>query len=213
MLNVCLFFFFSVIGINKGTKDVFRLRNNQLLRVYHINGCLGTATETNFKDSKVIARSTYTHIGPERMSSLLSSMQASHQKKMFDMLGIDIQSQSAYDIAVRGLIRPTDNRIPVLYGIRCIEFNRPNFTIELHTINENEQYMFELIHEIGLQLHTVAHCTSLRCIRYGQFNVNDSLLRGNWTLQSVLSNMQLCRNLLEKYPNMYEQKNVQLSSE
>lgn len=189
------------------------MRNNQLLRVYQIKGCLGTATETNFKDSRIIARSTFTHIVPERMSSLLSSMQASHQKKMFDMAGIDVQSQTAYEMAVRGLIRPKDNAIPIIYGIRCIEFNRPDFTIELHAINENEPYMCELIHEIGLQLHSVAHCTGLRCIRFGQFSVDDSLLRRDWTLQSVITNMQLCRNLLKKYPNMYVQKNVELSSE
>lgn len=200
-----------MIGLNEGTKDVFHIRQNQLLRSYHVSGTFGTATENNFRDTKVVARSTYNHVWPDRIASLLASMQASHQKKMFELAGVDIQSQSAYDMAVRGLIRPATNEIPVIYGVRCIEFRRPNFLIELHAINESEEYILQLIQEIGVQLHSVAHCTGIRCVRYGQFNVDDSLLRKHWTLQGVLTNMTECRKLLRKYPNMRMQKKVNVS--
>jgi len=43
--------------------------------------------------------------------------------------GVDIQSQTAYELAVKGLIKPANSKIPLLYGIKCIHFQPPDFTI------------------------------------------------------------------------------------
>lgn len=139
-------------------------------------------------------------------------MQASHRKKMFEMSGVDVQSQTAYDLAVQGLIRPANNKLPTIYGIRCVNFKKPEFTLEIHSINETEEYMCQLVQEIGLQLHTVAHCTGVRCIRYGHFSVDDSLLRNNWTLQGAITNLENNQKLLKRYPSMLRQKDVYLTS-
>lgn len=191
-----------MIGLNDGAKLINKIRDNQLMRVYHIKGRLGSATETHFKDSLITARATYGHVWPERLTALLSSMQASHQKKMFDLCGVDIQSQTAYELATRGLIRPAENNLPLIYGMQCIHFKRPEFVIELHALNEDEAYLCELVHEIGIQLRSVAHCTEIRCVRYGQFYAESSLVRNQWNLQNILENILESRKLFEKYPKM-----------
>lgn len=201
-----------LLGINKGTKEAYKLSTNKLLRAYHVTGQFGTCTEDNFKYSRVISRATYKHVWPDRMSALLSSMEASHQKKMYELCGVNLQSQAAYDIAVQGLIRPANNVLPVVYGIRCVSFQRPMFTIEVHAINEDETYLCQLVQEIGIQLHTAAHCSGIRCIRQGHFKVDDSLLRNNWSLQGVLTNIECNRRLLDKYPTMLKQTDGLLSS-
>lgn len=183
-----------------------------MLRVYHVTGLLGDSTENNFKNTKIIARASCTHVWPEKMAALVASMQASHRKKMFELSGVDVQSQTAYELAVQGLIRPANNKIPVVYGIRCVNFKRPEFTLEIHSINEDETYLCQLVQEVGLQLHTVAHCTGIRCIRHGHFTVDDSLLRNNWTLQGAISNMEFNRKLIEKYPTMLRQNEIHLNS-
>lgn len=43
--------------------------------------------------------------------------------------GVHIQSQAAYELAVQGLIRPANKNIPMIYTIRCIDFNSPDFTL------------------------------------------------------------------------------------
>jgi hypothetical protein len=43
--------------------------------------------------------------------------------------GVDIQSQTAYELALQGLIKPANSKIPLLYGIKCIHFQPPDFTI------------------------------------------------------------------------------------
>lgn len=45
------------------------------------------------------------------------------------LCGVDIQSQTAYELAAKGPIRPANPKIPVIYGIKCVEFNLPDFTI------------------------------------------------------------------------------------
>lgn len=45
------------------------------------------------------------------------------------LAGLDIKSQDAYELAVQGMLRPGDPHVPMIYGIKCIEFNPPNFTI------------------------------------------------------------------------------------
>ncbi len=97
----------------------------------------------------IIARANVTHVWPDKMTSVLSSMQASHQKKMFEMCGVHMQSNAAFEIAKGGLIRPTDNMLPVVYGMKCVHFERPNFTIEVHAINEHVKYFGKLIQVSG----------------------------------------------------------------
>lgn len=172
------------------------------MRTFHVTGKFGLSTENNFTDSHVINKATYDHIYPDRLAVFLAAMQASHQKKMFEMLGVDMQSQTAYELACRGLIRPAKRDVPVVYGIRCIKFQRPFFTLEIRAIQETEEYLCSLIQEVGVNMRSVAHCTALRCVQHGHFSVNDSLLRGNWNLQDVLNNMKKCSQILEAHPEM-----------
>lgn len=129
-------------------------------------------------------------------------MQASHQRKMFEMSGVDIQSQAAYELACKGPIRPVSRENPLIYGMECIEFKRPDFTLEIQAMNANEEYLCSMVAEIGLQMRSVAHCTKLRCTRYGFFTFEDSLLRSHWRVQDLLQNMVLCQRIVNQNPSM-----------
>jgi mitochondrial mRNA pseudouridine synthase TRUB2 len=119
----------TVIGINRGKKTAFKLRDNRPIRVYHVTGRFGSSTETHFNDSAVTVRATFDHVHHVKIASLLASMQASHQKKMFELSGVSVQSQTAYELAVQGPLRPTVTNVPLLYSLKCIDFRRPYFTI------------------------------------------------------------------------------------
>lgn len=201
-----------MVGINDGTKTAYKIGKSKLLRVFHVSGRLGVSTEDNFANSRVIARSTFAHIFPDKIAALVSSIQASHQKKMFELCGVDPHSQAAYELAAGGLIRPVNNQLPVVYGIKCIHFKRPDFTLEVHAINEDETYLGQLVQEVGLQLHSVAHCTAIRCVRHGHFDVANSVLRGCWTLQGIYDSMRLSGQLLGEHPSMLRQMDVQLNA-
>lgn len=194
------------MGIDRdGISKAFKIRNNMSVRVFHATGKLGSSTENNFSDSRVIERASYDHVYVEKLTALVSSIQGSHQRKAFEMCGVDMQSQAAYDLAVQGLIRPAKNDIPVIYSVRCLDFRKPYFTLEIFSINEKEDYLARLVHEIGLSLRTHAHCVKLRCVRHGIFTVDDALIRERWNLQEIVSNMSLCNKKLTSQPDMLKQ--------
>lgn len=73
---------------------------------------------------------------------------------------------------------------------------------EVNVINEYEDYLLSLVHEIGLKLRCSATCTALRCIRYSSFNINQALLMKHWNLQYVLNNIKECNSSYSKMDHL-----------
>ena len=67
---------------------------------------------------------------------------------------------------------------------------------EIHSINENDLYFKEVIHDIGLKLKSTAVCTHIHRQRYGPFTLKHALLMQQWSLENILKNLNLCRRLL-----------------
>lgn len=178
------------------------MRHSGNLQTYEVSGRLGFSTQNNFKDSILTAKATFDHVHPGKISAVLAAMQASHQRQMFEMMGIDIQSQAAYDLALKGVIKPVDNRNPIIYSLKLISFKGPRFTIEVNAINATEQYLCDLCPLIASEVHSVGHCTALRHTKLGHFGVHDALLRNDWRLQQVFSNLASCREKYYLHPEM-----------
>jgi mitochondrial mRNA pseudouridine synthase TRUB2 len=126
-----------VFGINRGNKLAKQFRVNHPIKVFHVTGKFGKSTESHFNDSPITSRATFDHIQKHKINAFLTSLQASHQKKMYELCGVDLQSQAAYDLAVEGPIRPAVTNVPLIYSIKCIEFKRPYFTIGKNFFKNN----------------------------------------------------------------------------
>nr|CAG4639394.1 EOG090X0AGI [Daphnia magna] len=191
-----------VVGLNKGNRSLHNLNLSRPTSAYHIKSQFGLATDSHWDDGKVWEKTTFIHISRDKLDRMLASIQASNQKKMFEYCGVDPQSQTAYELASKGLLRPAVNGPPLIYGIKCVHFNPPDFTLEIHCVNENEQYMAALIHDLGLSLKTTAVCQQIRCIRYGCFTVDDALLRKHWSLEYLPDHMSHCHTKLRSLPDI-----------
>ncbi|KAJ8680739.1 hypothetical protein QAD02_016526 [Eretmocerus hayati] len=202
-----------VCGVNAGTKLVHNLKLSRLTKFYKIKGMLGQARSNDFSTGAIVEKSTWKHIKRHQIDHMCAAMQGSHQRRMFDVSGLDIQSQAAYDVAVKGPIRPANPMVPMVYSIKCVDFQPPEFTLEVVCINENDAYLKSLASEIGYKLKSTAHCTFLQCTQYGLFNVKDALLSKHWDLQSILDNIQICREILREHPYMLEQEHANLVQE
>ncbi|KAI4503047.1 hypothetical protein M0802_002091 [Mischocyttarus mexicanus] len=196
-----------VCGINDGNVLTNKIRDSKPTRCYRLKGILGRATANHFKTGKLVEKSTFNHVRRVHIDKICASMQSSHQKKMFELCGVDIQSQEAYELAVQGLVRPANPKIPVLYEIKCIDFQLPEFTLEIVCINEYEEYLKGLIHELGLEVRSTATCTEIQCIRYGLFDLKHALLSKKWNMYSILNNMTMCRKILQENDYLVEQTN------
>lgn len=199
-----------VLGVNKGTRTSSQLSENRPVRVYRVTGFLGKSTENHFGDSRVTSRHSFDHIYEEKINRLLSSMQSSHQKKMFDLCGVAMDSQAAFELAAQGPIRPAETNMPLIYSIKLIELRKPFFTLEIHCINETEDYLGLLVHEMAIDMKAAAHCTAIRCIRYGHFTLDDSVLRHDWNLQQLINSMSQCNQILEANPSSIKQDQARL---
>ncbi|XP_017771216.1 PREDICTED: probable tRNA pseudouridine synthase 2 [Nicrophorus vespilloides] len=200
-----------ILGLGRrGTSLAKNIRENYPTRAYRIKGVFGQSTDNNYKDGKVVERSTFWHVKLSRLERLLANMQASHQRKMFEMSGVDMQSQTAYDLAIKGPIRPANSKLPLIYGLKCVHFQPPNFTIEVQCVNEYEMYLKTLIHEIGTSLHSTAHCTGLQCIRHSHFTLDDAFLRRHWDLRHLMANMERCNKIISEHGSIVRQENATL---
>lgn len=181
-----------------------KLRHGAPIQTYRVTGKFGKATEDNFQGSHVTNRASYKHVTVGKLQALVASLQATYQRQMFDMSGLDMQSQAAYELACKGLIRPQKAKDMVIYGIRSTEFTGKTFTIEVQSMNAMESALANLVLDIALQLRTVARCTQIRCTRYGYFSYEDSLLRSHWNLQNVIQSMHECERIWKQHPNMID---------
>lgn len=72
------------MGLNKGTKMVRNLQNIYPMRTYHLYGQLGIMTKDMYIDGQVVERGRYDFVKRENVDKLMSTIQASNQKKMFE---------------------------------------------------------------------------------------------------------------------------------
>lgn len=167
------------------------------LSVYHVKGVLGMATQNYMPDGVLIEKTTYHHVNQAKMDRVLSGMEAGHQKNMFIASGVDLQSQEAYELAAQGMLRPRNRDAgPVIYCLKCIHFQPPDFTLEIHAINEDCHYLTELVNNLGLMLKTTAVCSQVRRIRYGHFSLPHALLQKHWLGEPIIQNIAMCTRML-----------------
>ncbi|XP_055955187.1 pseudouridylate synthase TRUB2, mitochondrial [Patella vulgata] len=187
----------QVLGIGGGRQFLGFISRAMYLRVYHVKGRFGWATDNFSPKGRIIERTTFHHITKPKLDRMCSIAQANHTKLMFKYAGVHEDSQEAYEYACKGLVRPANKDMsPMLYGVKCIDYKLPDFTLEIHAINETSTYFKTLIHDIGLKLKSTAVCTDIRRLRYGHFTLDHALLQKHWALENILDNMRMCHKEL-----------------
>lgn len=189
----------GVLVASLGDAEKIKLvKASNQVRVYELKGRFGFATANCMYDGKIIEKSTFKHVTEDKLHSVCARFQAVQQRSMFTTLGVHIQSQTAYEMASKGLMRPADRKTsPIIYSVKCLDFKRPDFTIEVQCVNEIEFFLSQAIMEIGKVLRTSAYCTSIRCTRFGRFTIDHALLEKHWTVKNIFENIELCKPLAE----------------
>lgn len=175
-----------VLAVGNGNKVLNDLYKTRVTREYTLEGEFGTATDDFSHTGRVVERSTYGHITQDRLDRVLAMLQGANQKALSMYSNIDMRSQEAYEMAVRGLLGPQGKSQPILTGLRCIHFQPPYFTLEVQCLNETQKYLRKVVHEIGLELHSTAACRGVRRIRDGSFTLQDALTHHHWTASDVM---------------------------
>ncbi|XP_042537017.1 mitochondrial mRNA pseudouridine synthase TRUB2 [Dipodomys spectabilis] len=174
-----------VLGVGHGRRLLMDMYDAHLTKDYTVRGLLGKATDDFCEDGRLVEKTTYDHVTREKLDRILAVIQGSHQKALVMYSNLDLQSQEAYEMAVRGMIRPMSKSPMLITGIRCLNFSPPEFLLEVQCMHETQQQLRKLVHEIGLELKTTAVCMQVRRTRDGFFTLDDALLRTQWNLESI----------------------------
>ncbi|KAM9082224.1 pseudouridylate synthase TRUB2, mitochondrial isoform 1-T1 [Megaptera novaeangliae] len=179
-----------VLGVGRGRSLLTDMYNAHLTKDYTVHGLLGKATDDFCEDGRLVEKTTYDHVTREKLERILALIQGSHQKALVMYSNVDLQTQEAYEMAVSGMMRPTNKSPMLITGIRCLQFAPPEFLLEVRCMHETQKQLRRLVHEIGLELKSTAVCTQVRRTRDGFFTLDDALLRTQWDLPSIQDAIQ-----------------------
>ena len=187
-----------VYGIgHRGCHLADELRKGNFLRTYEIRCKFGRATHNFFEEGSTKEKTSYKRLNGERFYKLIGKTVSSHRTMIYRSMGIDLHSQEAYELLAAGPTRPfSEQTAPLLFNLKCLHFKPPDFTLELLTVNEEEEFIGTLVHGLGLKMRSTACISSLRCTRYGYFNVDKALLEKNLTVEKVINNIGDCSDLI-----------------
>jgi len=120
-------------------------------------------------------------------------------------VGVHMDSDRAFELASKGLVRPQTESSPIVYSSKCLNFDPPHFELEISAINATEQFLWQFVQELGLRLHTIAVCTKVICTKIGPFDLDLALLPKHWDLECVVDNMNRTSKILKEI-NLYERQ-------
>ncbi|XP_049630197.1 pseudouridylate synthase TRUB2, mitochondrial isoform X1 [Suncus etruscus] len=174
-----------VLGVGHGCRLLTHLHDAHVTKDYTVRGLLGKATDDFSETGRLVEKTTYDHITREKLDRILAMVQGSHQKALVKYSNLDLQTQEAYEMAVKGLVRPMTESPMLITGIRCLHFAPPEFILEVQCMHETQKELRRLVHELGLELKSSAVCTQVRRTRDGCFTLAQALLRSHWDLHSI----------------------------
>ncbi|KAL7891489.1 hypothetical protein AOLI_G00009650 [Acnodon oligacanthus] len=203
-----------VLGLGNGNTALESLYRSHVTRAYTLEGEFGMATDDFTHSGRVIERTTYGHVTQDKLERVLAMIQGANQKALITYSRVNLRSQDAYDLAVKGMLRPQDKSPPILTGLRCLRFEPPRFTLEVQCVNETQWYLRKLLHEVGLELRTTAVCTKVRRTRDGPFKMEDALTHNHWTADDIIPAVTHLRRATRKVRknDFYKQAVSQLDS-
>ncbi|KAL7076541.1 hypothetical protein ACQ4LE_004337 [Meloidogyne hapla] len=185
-----------VFGLNDGCDRLDAIRSLAWINEYFIEAELGRGTNQNSIRGKVNARMEYDHVSQHRLNTLLSLLRLQYKKASFEFANINMESQQAFELARCGAPRPKILGSPLIFDLDLCYFNLPYFKLNIQITGENDQFLCDFIHEIGLNLSTVASTRKLRRTRQGFFGIEHALLDKHFHLESILKNILMCEKIL-----------------
>lgn len=186
-----------VMGIGEQGFDMAnQLRQSNFIKTYEIKCKFGRATNNFFWSGRTCEKTTYHRVNYERFRQLISRTVTGHRPMIYKAMGVDLQSQEAYELAASGLIRPVSQfAVPLLFDMQCTYFDPPDFTLVIQTANEAQYFIGTLVHGLGLKSKSTACIASLKCTRYGYFTLENALLPKQWMVENVINSITAHQHL------------------
>lgn len=189
-----------------------RIKTSKLINVYHVHGKFGYMTSNCFSDGKIMDKTKYDHIRAAKLDRVLSRIETAQVQRLFDTTNIQLNSREAYELAKAWPSRPPRMaNWPVIYRIRCIHLRLPDFKLEITVSNETDDFLAQLIHEVGILNRSSAYTDLIRRVKLGLFSIDNCLTNSDWNLQSFMDNINLHERSKNQIGEMFKQTKIATS--
>jgi len=195
-----------VIGLNDhGVRQAQILKRAKFLTTYHVKGEFGRATRTGWVDGKTAKCQGYKHLQKKSwlLEQMLVNISSSNQARAWNVAGVGLETEEAYEIACQGAVRPKELNETLVYNISLKQCKLPHFLMEVQCIegpnDQDQTYLVRLIEEIAIKCRTVAHVSQISCAALGPWTKDQTLLHKQLTLQNVLNNISDNRKIYREF--------------
>jgi len=134
---------------------------------------LGTETDTLDPTGHVVRTKPVPNLKPEDIEKKMLTFVGEIQQTVPAFSAVNIKGKRAYRWAREGIKLDLPKKAVMIRSVETISIEMPVVTIEV--VCSGGTYIRSLAADIGNQLGTVAHLSSLRRLSSGPFHVNDSI--------------------------------------
>jgi tRNA pseudouridine55 synthase len=176
-----------VIGIGREYTRKLGNYQNDCTKGYIAEGRFGYSTETMCPESKVVEEKEFMHVTRDKVEYVLDNMIGNVDQRVPRYSAGKVNGMRLSEYARRDIHVELPVKRVVLHGVRLLEFELPRFKVEVEC--GSGFYVRTLIHEIGVQLDTLATITSLCRTRQGEFEVDsrNTLTFDRWDIENITS--------------------------
>lgn len=184
-----------VIGINKGTKQLKSFLDGA--KEYRVQGKFGTSTDTYDSTGKVIETRDHMHITSLMVKGALQSFVGEIYQIPPMFSALKHNGKRLYQYARDGVQIERPPRKVFVYGIDFTEDSSllPD-EFELAVKCGGGFYVRSLVHDLGQQLNSCAHMTTLIRTRQGPFQLNECLDECRWDINTIRKSI-ICTDLVQ----------------
>jgi tRNA pseudouridine55 synthase len=185
-----------VIGIGKGTKELQNYLSGS--KRYRAGGEFGFETSTLDMEGNVTKTAAFDHITAESLQQAIPSFVGKIQQTPPIFSAIRKDGKKLYEHARQGATIDDvqiESREVEIYNLQVLSSKIPNFEIVLDC--GGGTYVRSLIRDIGHKLDSVATTTFLKRTKQGQFDIEDCLVKDDWSADNVYACIDRCNEMRE----------------
>ncbi|CAJ0573176.1 unnamed protein product, partial [Mesorhabditis spiculigera] len=188
-----------LLGLNDGCEQLPGILERAWPSRYRLEGILGRQTVDNEIKGRVMESGQYEPVSRGRMQKVISKMLANFRRLSFELSGVDAQSEAAFEMARKGIPRPSIPGQLLVQKMDLAVWAPPYFALDLTCSGETDATLRNFVLQIGGSVGTVASPTKLIRLGVGPFLPEHALLWKQLNLQNIVRNIAANRKMLTDF--------------
>lgn len=142
------------------------------IKEYIFTGIFGAQTDTHDSEGKIINECKYDHVTKKDLIAFLNKLKIHYDQEAPIFSALKVNGKKMYELARKGIeVKPKVRNVKLI-DFEIIHFEKPTFQIKI--LCSKGFYVRSLIRDIGTNLRTFAHMTSLVRTKSSGFDISDA---------------------------------------